>query len=613
MTSYPSPAARILCATHTAGAILFLLLSACNSAHPDQNEIVMLDFLARALTPATSAVDPGDTTPPTVASTFPANAAVAVPTNSTFSVTFSEAMLTGTISANATDTNCTLGSLQLSTSSGFGAGTCITMSGPPVASGGDKVFTLTPAANLAGTTVHFIRVTTSAKDASGNALAAQFQQASGFTTSAGPDITAPNVTGTNPANAATAISPGTSVAVTFDEAMNPSTLTTNTAGTACSGTLQVSLNGFASCIQMSAAPVASGGNMVFTVTPAATLADLTTYQIRITTGAQDAAGNGLAVAFTTGAGFTTADTTAPMVSSTTPADAATGIAVASTVAVTFNEAMTPATLTTNTADTTCSGTFQVSSDGFTTCVQMNAAPVAGGGNTIFTVTPTANLGSATTYRIRITTGAQDASSNAIAATFTTATGFTTVTVTKRVYVTAALAGGGDIDANSDGNAMPEADAICMADGAYPGTGTFKAMLVDGVNRRACTTANCSGGVAEHIDWVFQPNTSYVRAAGGLVVMITNADGIFVFGSLTNSFGAGATKYWTGLRNSPAVDWVTDAADLCNDSGQPWDDASGGVNQGNKGDEALTTTASVAGAGTGPQCDNTTRTLLCVEQ
>ncbi len=470
-------------------ALVLLLgaLAGCNQAHPEQNQMIALDLISRALTPTTTPA-PTDTTPPTVSSVAPTDGAAAVATNTTITVTFSEAMDPSTVTANTTDSNCTLGSIQVSTSAAFGAGTCIRMAAAPASGGGNKSFTLTPNANLAATTVHYVRVVTTVADTAGNTLAAQFQQASGFTTGAGPDVTAPLVNSTTPANNATGISTGTTIAVDFNEAMNPSTITTNTADTTCSGTLRVSSNGFASCVQMNAAPVASGGNMTFTITPAAALSNLTTYQIRVTTGVQDAAGN------------------------------------------------------------------------------------------------------------------------ALAATFTTATGFQTVAGTKRVFVTAALASG-DIDANSNGNPMPEADAICMADGSYPGSGTFKAMLVDNVNRRACSTANCGGGPGEHIDWVFQASTPYVRASGGQAVMTTNANGIFVFGTLTNSFGAGSTKYWSGLN----ADWTTDTTNLCNDSGQPWDDSSGGVNHGTKGDEAATDGTAAGGAGTPPQCNNSTRTLLCVEQ
>jgi hypothetical protein len=54
---------------------------------------------------------------------------------------------------------------------------------------------------------------------------------------------------------------------------------------------------------MSAAPVATGSNATFTVTPAAPLASLGTYAIRVTTTAQSAAGTPLAATFTTSSPF----------------------------------------------------------------------------------------------------------------------------------------------------------------------------------------------------------------------------------------------------------------------------------------------------------------------
>ncbi len=96
------------------------------------------------------------------------------------------------------------------------------------------------------------------------------------------------------------------------------------------------------------------------------------------------------------------------------------------------------------------------------------------------------------------------------------------------------------------------DAKCMSDTAYPGTGTYRALIVDGVNRVACTTANCSGGASENVNWVLQPYTTYVRASGGATLFFTNAAGIFVFGAMTNSFTGTAQTYYTGLSS----DWTT---------------------------------------------------------
>ncbi len=162
-----------------------------------------------------------------------------------------------------------------------------------------------------------------------------------------------------------------------------------------------------------------------------------------------------------------------------------------------------------------------------------------------------------------------------------------------------LTGGGATNAN--GNGIEEADRFCMIDGNYPGSGSFKAVLVDGVNRRACSTANC--GTAAPIDWVLAASTAYSRSDGTTQVFTTNGNGIFVFGTLTFSTGAGAATYWTGLGS----DWTTDAK-ICTS----WTNPAGGANQGNKGSESATDGTSFGGMGGPPQCNNT-YALLCAEQ
>lgn len=118
------------------------------------------------------------------------------------------------------------------------------------------------------------------------------------------------------------------------------------------------------------------------------------------------------------------DTTPPTVTATTPAPTTTGVPKSSTVAVTFDEAMQVASITTSTSGTSCTGTIQVSSDNFTTCVAMSAQPAASAGNTVFTVTPSGGLASLGAYKVRVTTAAKDASGNALAAVYTAADAFT---------------------------------------------------------------------------------------------------------------------------------------------------------------------------------------------
>jgi len=125
-----------------------------------------------------------------------------------------------------------------------------------------------------------------------------------------------------------------------------------------------------------------------------------------------------------GATSTTADTTSPTITSVSPVDNTSSVAVNSTVALTFSEKISTSTISTNTSDTTCSGSLQLSSDNFTTCVKMSAAPTASNDNQTFTSTPADNLSTSTTYKLQATTSVKDPAGNALATAYTT-NGFTT--------------------------------------------------------------------------------------------------------------------------------------------------------------------------------------------
>jgi len=308
-----------------------------------------------------------DTTPPTVSSTTPANAAIGVAINRKIAATFSEAMDPATITAatftlkqGATTVPCAV------TYVGF-------------------VATLTPTTNLAINTTYTAKITTGAKDLVGNALAVD--KTWSFTTGAVADTTAPTVTGTINANGATGVALNTKVGATFSEAMDPATITAATftfkqGTTAVDGTVSY-----------------TGVNAVFK--PTSNLAANTIYTATITTGAEDLAGNPLAAnyvwSWTTG---TTADTIAPTVTLTIPTDLAIGVAINADILATFSEAMDP--LTINTA------TFTLT-DGITTV----PCDVTYTGN-IATLNPTSNLAADTIYVATITTGVQDITGNAMA-------------------------------------------------------------------------------------------------------------------------------------------------------------------------------------------------------
>ena len=122
---------------------------------------------------------------------------------------------------------------------------------------------------------------------------------------------------------------------------------------------------------------------------------------------------------------TTTDTTSPTVSSIYPTDNQSGVSISDNISATFSETMNTTTVTTNTSDTSCSGTLQVSSDSFSTCVKMISSPSSSNSNKSFTVDPSDNLSYSTTYKIRITTGVKDSSGNTLSSQYETSSGFTT--------------------------------------------------------------------------------------------------------------------------------------------------------------------------------------------
>ena len=121
----------------------------------------------------------------------------------------------------------------------------------------------------------------------------------------------------------------------------------------------------------------------------------------------------------------TGDTTAPTISELSPSDNSTNVPVASKVVVTFSDEMLAYSITTNTADTKCSGSLQLSSDNFSTCIKMSASPVASDNDTTFTITPASSLSLETNYKFKVTTSVVETSCNKLATDNTTTNGFTT--------------------------------------------------------------------------------------------------------------------------------------------------------------------------------------------
>ena len=169
------------------------------------------------------------------------------------------------------------------------------------------------------------------------------------------------------------------------------------------------------------------------------------------------------------------------------------------------------------------------------------------------------------------------------------------------FVTAVAVANGDIDGTGDNdgsNGIEEADALCAADSNKPASGTYKAMIVDGANRVACTTANCGTGTGEHTDWVFYSDTEYRRTDETTVIGTTDSNGLLNF-NLTNSFGGFALNHFTGLD----TDW-TGHANNCSS----W--TATGVN-GRVGNQQGATTLAISSMNSA--CTDASRRLVCIEQ
>jgi hypothetical protein len=270
----------------------------------------------------TEAKSTDDTTPPSVSSTLPANGDSDISVNRAIVATFSEAMKPATI----TDTSFSVVEDNTKT---------------PVSgniSYSNNSATFTPDAPLVNDTKYIATLSTAVTDLAGNALPADYSWS--FTTAkAGDtnntDTTPPGVSVVTPRNNAIDVAINSAISASFDEALNPATVTASSftvtgGGSAVSGS--VSYNGTTA-----------------TFKPGSSLATGTKYTATLTTTITDLAGNALAANYSWS--FTTAaaavgDTTPPTVTTVSPVNGAVDVARNSAVSVDFSESLDPATVNT---------------------------------------------------------------------------------------------------------------------------------------------------------------------------------------------------------------------------------------------------------------------------
>jgi Big-like domain-containing protein len=235
----------------------------------------------------------------------------------------------------------------------------------------------------------------------------------------------PAVVSVVPVDNANDIPVNTLITVTFSEAMIPATVTANSNDTSCSGTIQLSSDNFANCIQMSSAPVFDSSNSIFSVIPAANLAYNTLHKVKVAAGAENLDQNALADDVVTENGFTTR-VEPPTVVALTPVDTSTDVSIHSDLSVTFSEAMDSSTITVNTLDDSCTGSAQLSADDFATCIQMESQPTADPTSNSFTVKPAFQLEYSTTHIVKTTTDATNLIGTPMGADYIAPIGFRTI-------------------------------------------------------------------------------------------------------------------------------------------------------------------------------------------
>lgn len=195
-----------------------------------------------------------------------------------------------------------------------------------------KAVTINPLTDLSTAGVgYYVTVDAGAfKDRFNNAFAGIADATSfSFTTR---DTVAPKLVASTPADNALAIHPASNIVLTFNEAVQVGTgnIVIRTANGTIARTIAIG----------DTSQVTVVGSTV-TINPTADLADLTSYNVQMAAGViKDLAGNAFAgITTATALNFTTKDTTAPTLTSTTPTDDAINVAVGSNIVLTFNEAV----------------------------------------------------------------------------------------------------------------------------------------------------------------------------------------------------------------------------------------------------------------------------------
>ncbi|TDJ08528.1 MAG: hypothetical protein E2O68_01900, partial [Deltaproteobacteria bacterium] len=339
----------------------------------------------------------------------PADGAIKVFIRPRIELRFNNQIDITTLLVNTSTTNC-LGSVQLSKDNFVSCENLV----PPISYDGGFSYEIWAANNLEILTNYKIKVTEDVKDTIGHNLTNPYLSTFGFITE---DNVAPEVESTSPPPGAPDVAEETPISITFTKPINPNTVTTNIIySTECSGSLQVSSNGFFSCVPMDWEIVISEDLKTFTIKPFEALDSETFFQIRALQSIEDLAGNNLKAQYV-GAGFKVKDWIAPTVTNTFPQQGAVEVRLDTPIIISFSELMDTESITVNTVDNVCKGSIQlilkdVPDDSTPTCVQFISNPSTTN-DISFIANPKEELIQGSLYEIKVTSDAQDLAGNGL--------------------------------------------------------------------------------------------------------------------------------------------------------------------------------------------------------
>jgi hypothetical protein len=287
-------------------------------------------LVAQSTASFTTIAEP-DTTAPTVDGVSPGDGTSDVSISTTVVVTFSEEMAT----------SLTNGAFSLKQG-------VATVSGSFHWNSARTAMTFTPDSDLLYSTTYTVTIGTGACDPAANSLASAFT--SSFTTTAAPDTTAPTVTDVLPADGANSVSIGTTISMTFSEAMSESSASE----------------------PFSLAPTVGGSYLwtsstVCVFTPTSSLPYGTEYSVSVNAGLKDLAGNAVQAFTSIFTSEAQPDTTNPVISAIAPEDGALVTTSSPTISASFSDDVSgvnsnSASIKVDDVDITSSAT--VSSTGF---------------------------------------------------------------------------------------------------------------------------------------------------------------------------------------------------------------------------------------------------------